>query len=140
MNSNIKIISENIDTETNNKKSSKKGSKKYIYSDEKKAQYLETYKNKPCYSLLLKCLLCDAQYIKINENKHLNSKKHKLNFSSYEETNEIILKNNVIDEDEQLKIFNEIKSRNIYKSYLDTMKIKKPAYFENYKLFQNLKI
>ena len=47
MNSNIKIISENIDTETNNKKSSKKGSKKYIYSDEKKAQYLETYKNKP---------------------------------------------------------------------------------------------
>ena len=136
-------MNNNNNNELNNKKGSKKGTKidgKYIPSKEQKAQYLETYKNKPCYSLLLKCPLCDAQYIKINENKHLNSKKHKLNFSSYEETNEIILKNNVIDEDEQLKIFNEIKSRNIYKSYLDTMKIKKPAYFENYKLFQNLKI
>lgn len=136
-------MNNNNNNELNNKKGSKKGTKidgKYIPSKEQKAQYLETYKNKPCYSLLLKCPLCDAQYIKINENKHLNSKKHKLNFSSYEETKQLIIQNNVIDEDEQLKIFNEIKSRNIYNSYLETMKIKKPAYFENYKLFQNLKI
>jgi hypothetical protein len=79
MNSNIKIISENIDTETNNKKSSKKGSKKYIYSDEKKAQYLETYKNKPCYNLKIKCPLCNVEYIKAYEKLHLKSKKHILN-------------------------------------------------------------
>jgi hypothetical protein len=126
-----------------NKKGSKKGAKidgKYIPSKEQKAQYLETYKNKPCYSLLLNCPLCDAQYIKVNENKHLNSKKHKLNFSSYEETKETILKNNITDENEQLKIFNEIKNKNIYNNYIETMRIKKPSYFENYKLFQDLKI
>jgi hypothetical protein len=129
--------------ELNNKKSSKKGSKidgKYIPSKEQKAQYLETYKNKPCYSLLLKCPLCDASYIKINEIKHIESKKHKLNLLSYNETKETILKNKIIDENEQIKIFNEIKNKNIYNNYIETMKIKKPSYFENYKLFQDLKI
>jgi hypothetical protein len=132
----------NIELNTN-KKGSKKGVKidgKYIPSKEQKAQYLETYKNKPCYNLLLKCPLCDASYIKVNENKHNNTKKHKLNLLSYNETQDIIIKNNIIDENEQLKIFNEIKTKNIYNNYLQTMKEKKPAYFENYKLFQNLQI
>ena len=63
----------------NNKKGSTKGTKidgKYIPSKEQKSQYLQTYKNKPCYNLLLKCPLCDAQYIKANEEKHNKSKKH----------------------------------------------------------------
>ncbi len=133
----------NNNIELNNKKGSKKGLKvdgKYIYSKEQKAQYLETYKNKPCYSLLLNCPLCNAQYIKINEDKHHNSKKHKLNLKSYEETELYIKENNITNKDEYIKLFNEIKNKNLYYEYLEKMKNKKPTYYENYKLFQNLKI
>ena len=60
-NNNIEQINNN-----ENRKGSKKGLKidgKYIPSKEQKAQYLETYKSKLCYNLLLKCLFCDASYI-----------------------------------------------------------------------------
>ncbi len=68
-----------------------------------KKPILETYKNKPCYSLLLKCPLCDAQYIKATEHKHLISKKHILNKESYEEAKLCINENNIDDENEQIK-------------------------------------
>ncbi len=109
---------------------------KYIPSDEQKAQYLQTYKNKPCYNLIMKCQLCDASYIKANENKHYKTKKHILNLLSYEETKEYISKNNIIDENEQIKLFHEVKNKNTYITYLEKMKNSKPTYFENYRLFE----
>ena len=133
----------NNDEINNNKKCSKKGTKingKYIYSKEQKAQYLETYKNKPCYNLLLKCPLCDAQYIKANEEKHNKSKKHIFNKICYDEAILFINDNNIINENDQLKIFTEIKSKKLYNDYLEKMKITKPSYFQNIKLFESLKI
>ena len=127
----------------NNKKGSTKGTKidgKYIPSKEQKSQYLQTYKSKPCYNLLLKCPLCDAQYIKANEEKHNKSKKHTFNKICYDEAILYINDNNVNDENEQLKIFSEIKSNNLYNQYLEKMKITKPSYFQNIKLFESLKI
>ena len=136
-------MNNNNNNELNNKKGSKKGTKidgKYIPSKEQKAQYLETYKNKPCYNLLLKCPLCDAQYIKANEEKHNKSKKHTFNKICYDEAILFINDNNINDENEQLKIFTEIKSKNLYNQYLEKMKITKPSYFQNIKLFESLKI
>jgi hypothetical protein len=127
----------------NNKKGSTKGTKidgKYIPSKEQKSQYLQTYKNKPCYNLLLKCPLCDAQYIKANEEKHNKSKKHLFNKKCYDEAIIYINNNNINDDNEQLKIFSEIKSNNLYNQYLEKMKISKPSYFQNIKLFESLKI
>ena len=49
-----------INNNIENKKGSTKGTKidgKYIPSKEQKSQYLQTYKSKPCYNLLLKCPL-----------------------------------------------------------------------------------
>ena len=34
----------------------------------------------------------------------------------------------------------EIKSKNLYNQYLEKMKITKPSYFQNIKLFESLKI
>ena len=80
-----KII--NSDVTTENKKNSKKGSKKaYIVTHEKKAEYLETYKNKPCYNLLIKCPLCNVEYIKASEQLHLKAKKHIINKEAYDKT------------------------------------------------------
>ena len=135
MNSNIKIISENIDTETNNKKSSKKGSKKYIYSDEKKAQYLETYKNKPCYNLKIKCLLCNCEYLKACEQTHFKARKHILNNKAYEQTLNQIKELNINNDDEKLKLFEENKIKIAYVEYLETLKNKKPSIYEGFKLF-----
>ena len=132
-----------INNNIENKKGSTKGTKidgKYIPSKEQKAQYLETYKNKPCYNLLLKCPLCDAQYIKANEEKHNKSKKHIFNKKCYDEAILFINDNHINDENEQLKIFTEIKSKNLYNDYLEKMKVSKPSYFQNIKLFESLKI
>ena len=122
----------------NNKKCSKKGTKingKYIYSKEQMAQYLETYKNKPCYNLLIKCPLCSVEYIKASENLHLKSKKHILNKEAYEITFKQVKEENITNEDEQLKLFNDNKFKIKHDNYLETLKIKKPSYYENYKLF-----
>ncbi len=113
---------------------------KYIPSSEQKAQYLDTYKSNPCYSMLVSCPLCNTQYIKITESKHILTKKYLLNLKSYEQTKEEIEKNNITDEEEQLKIFNDFKTKNIYNNYLDKIQVKKPQYFENYKLFESIKI
>ena len=132
-----------INNNIENKKGSTKGTKidgKYIPSKEQKSQYLQTYKSKPCYNLLLKCLLCDAQYIKANEDKHNRSKKHIFNKESYEEAISYINENNINDENEQIKVYSEIKTKNLYNKYLEKMKISKPSYFQNYKLFETLKI
>ena len=132
-----------INNNSENKKGSTKGTKidgKYIPSKEQKSQYLQTYKSKPCYNLLLKCPLCDAQYIKANEEKHNKSKKHLFNKKCYDEAILFINDNNINDENEQLKIFSEIKSNNLYNQYLEKMKISKPSYFQNIKLFESLKI
>jgi hypothetical protein len=132
-----------INNNIENKKGSTKGTKidgKYIPSKEQKSQYLQTYKSKPCYNLLLKCPLCDAQYIKANEDKHNRSKKHIFNKESYEEANLYINENNINDENEQIKVYSEIKTKNLYNKYLEKMKISKPSYFQNYKLFETLKI
>ena len=132
-----------INNNIENKKGSTKGTKidgKYIPSKEQKSQYLQTYKSKPCYNLLLKCPLCDAQYIKANEEKHNKSKKHLFNKKCYDEAIIYINDNNINDDNEQLKIFSEIKSNNLYNQYLEKMKITKPSYFQNIKLFESLKI
>ena len=132
-----------INNNIENKKGSTKGTKidgKYIPSKEQKSQYLQTYKSKPCYNLLLKCPLCDAQYIKANEEKHNKSKKHIFNKKCYDEAIIFINDNNINDENEQLKIFSEIKANNLYNQYLEKMKITKPSYFQNIKLFESLKI
>ena len=132
----------NNEVKKNSRKASKKGTfkdGKYIPSDEQKKQYLETYKNNPCYSMVINCPLCNAQYIKGAEFKHLTTKKHLLNLTSYEEAKKYFLENNINDEDEQLKFFNEFKQKNLYKNYLEKMQMKKPEYFENYKLFDSLK-
>ncbi len=130
INNNIEMI------ENKNKKVSKKGSKKnYITTPEKKAEYLETYKNKPCYNLLIKCPLCNVEYIKASENLHLKSKKHILNKEAYEITYKQIKQENILNEDEQLKLFNENKIKIKHEKYLESLKIKKPSYYENYKLF-----
>ena len=132
-----------INNNSENKKGSTKGTKidgKYIPSKEQKSQYLQTYKSKPCYNLLLKCPLCDAQYIKANEEKHNKSKKHIFNKKCYDESIIYINDNNINDENEQLKIFSEIKANNLYNQYLEKMKITKPSYFQNIKLFESLKI
>lgn len=118
------------------KKASKKSSKKsYITTQEKKNEYLETYKNKPCYSMLIKCPLCNVEYIKASENLHLKSKKHILNKEAYDITFKQVKEENITNEDEQLKLFNENKFKIKHEKYLETLKIKKPSYYENYKLF-----
>jgi hypothetical protein len=137
-NNNMNII--NNDENNENKKGSKKGSKKenkknYITTPEKKAEYLETYKNKPCYNLLIKCPLCNVEYIKASENLHLKSKKHILNKEAYEITFKQVKQENILNEDEQLKLFNENKFKIKHDKYLEELKIKKPSYYENYKLF-----
>ena len=126
----------NINNNVNNtnKKNSKKGSKK-APTTEKKAEYLDTYKNKPCYNLLVKCPLCNVEYIKASENLHLKSKKHILNKEAYEITFKQVKQENITNEDEQLKLFNENKFKIKHDNYLETLKLKKPSYYENYKLF-----
>ena len=124
----------NNNVNTTNKKNSKKGSKK-APTTEKKAEYLDTYKNKPCYNLLIKCPLCNVEYIKASENLHLKSKKHILNKEAYEITFKQVKQENITNEDEQLKLFNENKFKIKHDNYLETLKLKKPSYYENYKLF-----
>lgn len=108
---------------------------KYIPTQEQKTHYLETYKNKPCYNLVINCPLCNASYIKACEIKHHRSKKHILNLKIYEDAKEYILNNNITDEPEQLKIYDDFKNQAVYNVFLEKMKIKQPSYFENYKLF-----
>ena len=137
MNSNNNLNNNNNNMlENKYKKGSKKGSKKsYITTPEKKAEYLETYKNKPCYSMLIKCPLCNVEYIKASENLHLKSKKHILNKEAYDVTFKQVKEENITNEDEQLKLFNDNKFKIKHDNYLETLKIKKPSYYENYKLF-----
>ena len=115
-------------------KSSKKGSKKQP-TKEKKLEYLETYKNKPCYNLLVKCPLCEVEYIKASENLHLKAKKHILNKEAYEITYKQVKEENITNEEDQIKLFNENKQKIKHQKYLEALKIKKPSYYENYKLF-----
>ena len=126
----------NINNNVNNtnKKNSKKGSKK-APTTEKKAEYLDTYKNKPCYNLLVKCPLCNVEYIKASEQMHLKAKKHILNKEAYDITFKQVKQENITNEDEQIKLFNENKFKIKHEKYLESLKIKNPSYYENYKLF-----
>lgn len=124
----------NNNVNTANKKNSKKGSKK-APTTEKKAEYLDTYKNKPCYNLLVKCPLCNVEYIKASEQMHLKAKKHILNKEAYEITFKQVKQDNITNEDEQIKLFNENKFKIKHEKYLESLKIKNPSYYENYKLF-----
>ena len=124
----------NNNVNTTNKKNSKKGSKK-APTTEKKAEYLDTYKNKPCYNLLVKCPLCNVEYIKASEQMHLKAKKHILNKEAYDITFKQVKQDNIINEDEQIKLFNENKFKIKHEKYLESLKIKNPSYYENYKLF-----
>ena len=124
----------NNNVNTSNKKNSKKGSKK-APTIEKKAEYLDTYKNKPCYNLLVKCPLCNVEYIKASEQMHLKAKKHILNKEAYEITFKQVKQENITNEDEQIKLFNENKFKIKHEKYLESLKIKNPSYYENYKLF-----
>ncbi len=71
-----------------NKKDLKKDlkRKKNMLQLQEKYEYLETYKNQPCYNLLIKCPLCNVERIKASDNLHLKSKKHILNKEAYEIT------------------------------------------------------
>ena len=89
----------NNNVNTSNKKNSKKGSKK-APTTEKKAEYLDTYKNKPCYNLLVKCPLCNVEYIKASEQMHLKAKKHILNKEAYKITFKQVKQENITNEDE----------------------------------------
>ena len=124
----------NNNVNTANKKNSKKGSKK-APTTEKKAEYLDTYKNKPCYNLLVKCPLCNVEYIKASEQMHLKAKKHILNKEAYDITFKQVKQDNITNEDEQIKLFNENKFKIKHEKYLESLKIKNPSYYENYKLF-----
>ena len=124
----------NNNVNTANKKNSKKGSKQ-APTTEKKAEYLDTYKNKPCYNLLVKCPLCNVEYIKASEQMHLKAKKHILNKEAYEITFKQVKQENITNEDEQIKLFNENKFKIKHEKYLESLKIKNPSYYENYKLF-----
>ena len=124
----------NNNVNTANKKNSKKGSKK-APTTEKKAEYLDTYKNKPCYNLLVKCPLCNVEYIKASEQMHLKAKKHILNKEAYDITFKQVKQENITNEDEQIKLFNENKFKIKHEKYLESLKIKNPSYYENYKLF-----
>ena len=124
----------NNNVNTTNKKNSKKGSKK-APTTEKKAEYLDTYKNKPCYNLLVKCPLCNVEYIKASEQMHLKAKKHILNKEAYDITFKQVKQDNITNEDEQIKLFNENKFKIKHEKYLESLKIKNPSYYENYKLF-----
>ena len=124
----------NNNVNTINKKNSKKGSKK-APTTEKKAEYLDTYKNKPCYNLLVKCPLCNVEYIKASEQMHLKAKKHILNKEAYDITFKQVKQENITNEDEQIKLFNENKFKIKHEKYLESLKIKNPSYYENYKLF-----
>jgi hypothetical protein len=124
----------NNNVNTANKKNSKKGSKK-APTTEKKAEYLDTYKNKPCYNLLVKCPLCNVEYIKASEQMHLKAKKHILNKEAYDITFKQVKQDNITNEDEQIKLFNENKFKIKHEKYLESLKIKNPSYSENYKLF-----
>ena len=124
----------NNNVNTTNKKNSKKGSKK-APTTEKKAEYLDTYKNKPCYNLLVKCPLCNVEYIKASEQMHLKAKKHILNKEAYEITFKQVKQENITNEGEQIKLFNENKFKIKHEKYLESLKIKNPSYYENYKLF-----
>jgi hypothetical protein len=117
------------------KKGSKKGSRKQPPTKEKKLEYLETYKNKPCYSLLIKCPFCNVEYIRASENLHLKAKKHILNKEAYEITYKQVKEENITNEEDQIKLFNENKQKIKHQKYLEALKIKKPSYYENYKLF-----
>ena len=124
----------NNNVNTTNKKNSKKGSKK-APTTEKKAEYLDTHKNKPCYNLLVKCPLCNVEYIKASEQMHLKAKKHILNKEAYDITFKQVKQENITNEDEQIKLFNENKFKIKHEKYLESLKIKNPSYYENYKLF-----
>jgi hypothetical protein len=124
-----------LENEPNNKKGSKKGSKKQPPTKEKKLEYLETYKNKPCYNLLIKCPFCNVEYIRASENLHLKAKKHILNKEAYEITYKQVKEENITNEEDQIKLFNENKQKIKHQKYLEALKIKKPSYYENYKLF-----
>ena len=124
----------NNNVNTANKKNSKKGSKK-APTTEKKAEYLDTYKNKPCYNLLVKCPLCNVEYIKASEQMHFKAKKHILNKEAYDITFKQVKQDNITNEDEQIKLFNENKFKIKHEKYLESLKIKNPSYYENYKLF-----
>ena len=124
-NNNINLNNNDDQEQPNIKKSSKKGSKKnYITTPQKKQEYLETYKNKPCYNLLVKCPLCNVEYIKASEQLHLKAKKHILNKEAYEITYKQVKEENITNEDEQLKLFNENKQKIKHQKYLETLKIK----------------
>ena len=133
-NNNNTNTNNNNNVNTANKKNSKKGSKK-APTTEKKAEYLDTYKNKPCYNLLVKCPLCNVEYIKASEQMHLKAKKHILNKEAYDITFKQVKQDNITNEDEQIKLFNENKFKIKHEKYLESLKIKNPSYYENYKLF-----
>ena len=109
---------------------------KYIPSKEQKQNYLNTYKNKPCYNLQLNCCICNATYIKACEQSHLKSKKHLFNMKVYEEAQQFIITNKIINEEEQIKIFYDIKNKNLYQKYLNKIK---PNNNENINKLFNIK-
>ena len=84
---------------------------------------------------MVKCPLCNVEYMKASEQMHLKAVKHISNKEAYEIKFKQVKQENITNEDEQLKLFNENKFKIKHDKYLETLKIKKPSYYENYKLF-----
>jgi hypothetical protein len=53
--------------------------------------------------LLIKCPLCNVEYIKASENLHLKAKKHILNKEAYKITHKQVKEENITSEDEHLE-------------------------------------
>ena len=84
---------------------------KNINHQRKKNQCLQTYKNKPCYNLLLKFPFCNAQIYKSKWKKTQKNKKYKFNQESYEEAKLYINDNDINDKNEQIEVYSELKQR-----------------------------
>jgi hypothetical protein len=68
------------------------------------------------------CDLCNCFYLNNNYKIHCVSNKHVLNQECYNEATLYINNNNIIDVDEQLKVFNDVKAKKMYYKLLENNK------------------
>ncbi len=73
--------------------------------------------------------MCNVEYIKGSENLYLKSKNHILNKEAYVITYKQVKQENILNEDEQLKLLNEDKFKIKHVKYLEEFKIKKLIFY-----------
>ena len=113
LNNNVIMVDNGIQTEQL-KKYSKRGTKservdgKRVIFPEAKKEYLETYKNKPCYNEETYCSFCNCSFIKVCEKDHLKTKKHIQYVKCYEDAKAEVERKNITDEDAKDEAINEL--------------------------------